>query len=1020
MKKFKYLFISLLLLFLSANAQWSPQWESIDLQTSNNLYDVYFVNDTTGWIVGDLITLKTNDGGATWNNQPIVTGSRYYGVYFKDELNGWRIGKSTTGNAGRVQYTTDGGQTWLVYFTGGSKPWHGIDFADDLNGNIVGQEGGILKTSDGGQTWNPQFNPNGDLGISTEIKFINNDIGFFVGWSSPNVGYIVKTMDSGASWTVVDSNISGGLYGLYFIDEFVGFAVGSNGLILKTIDSGNTWIPKPSGVTTRLEDVYFRDQNNGFAVGFSGTLLVTNDGGETWINNTSANTNSIRGVHGGQNSSTYAVGSFGAILKYCGLSCENLEVYNQYNNNNNEIQLEINNLSIAADGTDSTIFRYYGSNLNDISFKILDDQNQENSDSVLWGSFNTGQVVNDYYEIKYNHPEYFDIPGQQHKNASVQIVNNTTNEPIAQYPIKIVRPSLLLVHGIWSNGDNAFGVFENNLIQNNLYKPNQIHKVEYISDQFNFESVKQYVIDKNYLIKSKTRFENISIGKIDVICHSNGGLLSRYYIQSQQYQDDINKLITFNTPHYGSQFADLLLDSDNFPSDITTFLGQIGKSTTNGVIDDLRVEGQFVSDLQNIGLSNTSNVALHTLSSTQQLDGVGGFLENKWYAFIVRILTRHYFQTDSPDIFLNDLFNNDTSDLIVPSQSQIGGITQTSNTLNENHIGATENDVMQSEAINLLDQNPNDIIHFSNNGFQPPSPSLIYDFSSGSSLMSSNEISNETLTISNPIEGTAYNAGEMVVVDVNGSNGIVNVISTMGNENIPLINQESENNSTPSFNFTIPENAFGRLEIVSVGFDANGYADYDSTYIMVGTNAVLQEIEVSQETIYVVEGQKSIFRVYGIYDDGVKRNITSVDDLNYVFANNNAAVTENGFVDGLQEGDDILTITYLNKTVDVPIIILNSSEWIDITLSNPEVSSGKFDLVIYPNPTQNQLFFSWSDNMISDQLELSIYDMSGKLVFSQTYTQKPSQLDVNQLNSGIYLLKIKSNDQILTRRIIKK
>jgi len=58
--------------------------------------------------------------------------------------------------------------------------------------------------------------------------------------------------------------------------------------------------------------------------------------------------------------------------------------------------------------------------------------------------------------------------------------------------------------------------------------------------------------------------------------------------------------------------------------------------------------------------------------------------------------------------------------------------------------------------------------------------------------------------------------------------------------------------------------------------------------------------------------------------------------------------------------------------------------------------------------------------MISDQLELSIYDMNGKLVFNQIFAQKPSQLDVNQLNSGIYLLKIKSQDQILTRRIIKK
>jgi surface protein len=78
------------------------------------------------------------------------------------------------------------------------------------------------------------------------------------------------------------------------------------------------------------------------------------------------------------------------------------------------------------------------------------------------------------------------------------------------------------------------------------------------------------------------------------------------------------------------------------------------------------------------------------------------------------------------------------------------------------------------------------------------------------------------------------------------------------------------------------------------------------------------------------------------------------------------------------------------------------------------------DIKIYPNPVQNQLFLTWSSYMISDQLELGIYDISGKLVFNETYVQNPSQIDVSQLANGIYFLKVSSRNQTTVKRIIKK
>lgn len=48
--------------------------------------------------------------------------------------------------------------------------------------------------------------------------------------------------------------------------------------------------------------------------------------------------------------------------------------------------------------------------------------------------------------------------------------------------------------------------------------------------------------------------------KINIIGHSNGGLVSRYYIENMGGSENVNKLITIDTPHWGSGLADV---SDN-------------------------------------------------------------------------------------------------------------------------------------------------------------------------------------------------------------------------------------------------------------------------------------------------------------------------------------------------------------------------------------------------------------------------------------------------------------------------
>ena len=53
-------------------------------------------------------------------------------------------------------------------------------------------------------------------------------------------------------------------------------------------------------------------------------------------------------------------------------------------------------------------------------------------------------------------------------------------------------------------------------------------------------------------------------GKVDIVAHSMGGLVARAYIQSEDYNDEVDQLITLGTPHYGLSDAYLPWEGGDF------------------------------------------------------------------------------------------------------------------------------------------------------------------------------------------------------------------------------------------------------------------------------------------------------------------------------------------------------------------------------------------------------------------------------------------------------------------------
>lgn len=86
-------------------------------------------------------------------------------------------------------------------------------------------------------------------------------------------------------------------------------------------------------------------------------------------------------------------------------------------------------------------------------------------------------------------------------------------------------------------------------------------------------------------------------------------------------------------------------------------------------------------------------------------------------------------------------------------------------------------------------------------------------------------------------------------------------------------------------------------------------------------------------------------------------------------------------------------------------------------LSNPDINLEERDVVVYPNPTTDNLFIKSNRDIIINRI--NIYTLEGRLV--KQLTNLESSIDVRDLKSGIYILQLESlNDNKNCLKFIKK
>lgn len=115
-------------------------------------------------------------------------------------------------------------------------------------------------------------------------------------------------------------------------------------------------------------------------------------------------------------------------------------------------------------------------------------------------------------------------------------------------------------------------------------------------------------------------------------------------------------------------------------------------------------------------------------------------------------------------------------------------------------------------------------------------------------------------------------------------------------------------------------------------------------------------------------------------------------------------------------GDIISNKSYIYFDFNEPIITNTTTTEIVDQLSVKNNSNEKYPLTVYPNPTKDKIFIDAASGLQVKSIDL--YDIQGQAL--KSFRGKVKQLDLENLETGVYFIKIKTSRGLLTKRIIKQ
>jgi photosystem II stability/assembly factor-like uncharacterized protein len=244
-----------------------------------------------------LLCAPQSHAAGAWTKQSSSSLAWLHAVYFLDENRGWAVG-----GKGVLLATDDGGRVWRALRRPSEDALLDVYFSDAQNGWLVCERSiydlktsdeprtYLLRTTDSGASWT-KVNVLGKDVDARLVRALFTDDGR--GWTFGEAGALYTTRDGGANWERQRVPTRHLLLGGAFLNGAQGWLVGAGATILQTSDGGQTWHADTIvGVTglagaaetqpVRFTAASFADQRHGWAVGAAGRIFITNDGGRSW------------------------------------------------------------------------------------------------------------------------------------------------------------------------------------------------------------------------------------------------------------------------------------------------------------------------------------------------------------------------------------------------------------------------------------------------------------------------------------------------------------------------------------------------------------------------------------------------------------------------------------------------------------------------------------------------------------------------------------------------------------------